>query len=48
MNTFASIPEAINDVRKGKMLIIVDHPRRENEGDLVFAAGQDKAVKDSP
>src|SRR3989338_8925606 len=38
MNTFASIPEAINDVRKGKMLIIVDHPRRENEGDLYIAA----------
>ena len=38
MNTFASIPEAINDIRKGKMLIILDNPKRENEGDLYIAA----------
>ena len=38
MRTFASIPEAVSAVQKGKMLIIVDHPRRENEGDLYIAA----------
>lgn len=35
---FCSIPDAINDIRKGKMLIVVDDPGRENEGDLVCAA----------
>ena len=35
---FATIPEAIADVRKGKMLIIVDSPKRENEADLYMAA----------
>ena len=35
---FATIPGAIRDVKRGKMLIIVDNPRRENEGDL-FVAG---------
>ncbi len=38
MNAFASIPEAVADVASGKMLIIVDHPKRENEGDLYIAA----------
>ncbi|MBI2612351.1 GTP cyclohydrolase II [Candidatus Kaiserbacteria bacterium] len=38
MNRFSTIPEAIADVRKGKMLIIVDSPKRENEGDLFIAA----------
>lgn len=35
---FASIPEAIKDIRAGRMVIIVDDPNRENEGDLVCAA----------
>ncbi|MCB4792426.1 MAG: bifunctional 3,4-dihydroxy-2-butanone-4-phosphate synthase/GTP cyclohydrolase II [Elusimicrobia bacterium] len=35
---FSTIPEAIEDIRKGKMIIIVDDPGRENEGDLVCAA----------
>lgn len=37
MIRFATIPEAIKDVRKGKMLIIVDSPKRENEADLYIA-----------
>lgn len=37
-NAFCSIPEAIADVRKGKMLVIVDSPKRENEADLYIAA----------
>jgi 3,4-dihydroxy 2-butanone 4-phosphate synthase/GTP cyclohydrolase II len=38
MSEFASIEEAIEDIRNGKMLIVVDDPSRENEGDLVMAA----------
>ncbi|MGH9621647.1 MAG: 3,4-dihydroxy-2-butanone-4-phosphate synthase [Bryobacteraceae bacterium] len=36
--TFASIPEAIEDFRQGKMLVVVDDENRENEGDLTIAA----------
>jgi len=35
---FASIEEAVEDVRNGKMVVVVDDPERENEGDLVVAA----------
>jgi 3,4-dihydroxy 2-butanone 4-phosphate synthase/GTP cyclohydrolase II len=35
---FASIPEAIEDFRQGKLLIVVDDEDRENEGDLTIAA----------
>jgi 3,4-dihydroxy 2-butanone 4-phosphate synthase/GTP cyclohydrolase II len=35
---FNTIEEAIEDIRAGKMLIVVDDPDRENEGDLVMAA----------
>ena len=35
---FASIPEAIEDFRAGRMLVIVDDEDRENEGDLAVAA----------
>jgi 3,4-dihydroxy 2-butanone 4-phosphate synthase/GTP cyclohydrolase II len=34
----ATIPEAIEDIKAGKFLIIVDDEGRENEGDLVIAA----------
>ncbi len=34
----ATIPEAIEDIRDGKFLIIADDEDRENEGDLVMAA----------
>ncbi len=33
-----SIEQAIEDIRKGKMVIVVDDEDRENEGDLVMAA----------
>jgi len=36
--TFASIPEAIEDFRQGKILVVVDDEDRENEGDLTIAA----------
>ena len=36
--TFATIEQAIDDFRSGKMVIIVDDEDRENEGDLACAA----------
>lgn len=38
MNPFSSIPDAINDIANGKMVVVVDDEDRENEGDLVMAA----------
>jgi len=35
---FASIDEAIEEIREGRMVVVVDDPQRENEGDLVVAA----------
>ncbi|MGI8741673.1 MAG: 3,4-dihydroxy-2-butanone-4-phosphate synthase [Bryobacteraceae bacterium] len=35
---FATIPEAIEEFRAGRMLVIVDDEDRENEGDLAIAA----------
>ncbi|MBN1504085.1 MAG: bifunctional 3,4-dihydroxy-2-butanone-4-phosphate synthase/GTP cyclohydrolase II [Candidatus Eisenbacteria bacterium] len=37
-SAFAGIGEAIDDVKAGRMVIVVDDEDRENEGDLVFAA----------
>src|SRR5450755_1090849 len=36
--SFATIPEALDDFRAGKMLVVVDDEDRENEGDLTMAA----------
>lgn len=36
--TFASIPEAVEEFRQGKIVVIVDDEDRENEGDLTIAA----------
>ncbi len=36
---FASIPEALEELRAGRMLVVVDDEDRENEGDLTAAAG---------
>ncbi|PIA52015.1 hypothetical protein AQUCO_01000120v1 [Aquilegia coerulea] len=35
---FASIPEALEDIRQGKLVIVVDDEDRENEGDLIMPA----------
>lgn len=35
---FASVEEGINELKKGKMIIVVDDEGRENEGDLVIPA----------
>src|SRR5829696_4920300 len=36
--TFATVEDAIDDIRAGRFVIVVDDPDRENEGDLVIAA----------
>ena len=38
--SFASIPEAIEETRAGRMLVVVDDEDRENEGDLTIAAAK--------
>lgn len=35
---FNTIKEAVGDIRKGKMIIVIDDEGRENEGDLLMAA----------
>ena len=35
---FDRVEDAIEDIRDGKVIIVVDDAKRENEGDLVFAA----------
>ena len=37
-SAFASIPEAIEEIREGRIVIVVDDADRENEGDLIMAA----------
>ncbi len=36
--TFATVEQAVEAISEGKIIILVDDPRRENEGDLVMAA----------
>jgi 3,4-dihydroxy 2-butanone 4-phosphate synthase/GTP cyclohydrolase II len=38
MADFAPIPEILEEIRAGRMVILVDDESRENEGDLVMAA----------
>jgi 6,7-dimethyl-8-ribityllumazine synthase len=35
---FASIPELVEEIRAGRMVVILDDEARENEGDLIMAA----------
>jgi 3,4-dihydroxy 2-butanone 4-phosphate synthase / GTP cyclohydrolase II len=35
---FAAVGEAIEEIREGRFVVVVDDPDRENEGDLVIAA----------
>jgi 3,4-dihydroxy 2-butanone 4-phosphate synthase/GTP cyclohydrolase II len=37
-STFHAIPEILEEIREGRMVIVVDDGDRENEGDLVLAA----------
>src|ERR1700684_1323609 len=36
--SFVSVPEAIEEIRSGRILVVVDDEDRENEGDLTIAA----------
>ena len=45
MTGFASIEEAIEELRQGRMLVVTDDEDRENEGDLLMAA--DKATPEA-
>ena len=38
MSEFATIEQAIDDIRHGKMIVVVDDEDRENEGDLIISA----------
>src|SRR5580692_10822801 len=35
---FVTVPEAIDEIRSGRILVVVDDEDRENEGDLTIAA----------
>src|SRR6266700_2258736 len=37
---FVCVPEAIEEIRSGRILVVVDDEDRENEGDLTIAAGK--------
>ena len=37
-NTFNTIPEALSAIQNGELIVVVDEPDRENEGDLIMAA----------
>jgi 3,4-dihydroxy 2-butanone 4-phosphate synthase / GTP cyclohydrolase II len=37
-SAFATVEDALEDIRAGRMVVVVDSPDRENEGDLVMAA----------
>src|SRR5665811_1088051 len=38
MFKFSTIEEALEDVKNGKMIVVVDDEDRENEGDIIIAA----------
>ncbi len=42
---FNTIPEAVADIKKGRLVVVVDDRDRENEGDVVFAASKSTAAK---
>ena len=35
---FTDVPTAIEEIRAGKMIVVIDDEDRENEGDLTLAA----------
>jgi 3,4-dihydroxy 2-butanone 4-phosphate synthase/GTP cyclohydrolase II len=45
MNGFATIEEGLEEIRQGRIILVVDDEDRENEGDLVMAA--DKATPEA-
>ncbi|MEE9269655.1 MAG: bifunctional 3,4-dihydroxy-2-butanone-4-phosphate synthase/GTP cyclohydrolase II [Candidatus Krumholzibacteria bacterium] len=45
MSVFCSVEEAISEMRKGNIVIVVDDESRENEGDMIIAAEKITADK---
>jgi 3,4-dihydroxy 2-butanone 4-phosphate synthase/GTP cyclohydrolase II len=45
MSAFATVEEALEEIRQGRIIVVVDDEDRENEGDLVMAA--DKATPEA-
>ena len=45
MNAIQRVQEAIKEIQKGNMVIMLDDEDRENEGDLVYAAPLSTAEK---
>ena len=45
MTVFSTVEDGIEDIRQGRMLVVVDDEDRENEGDLLMAA--DKATPEA-
>lgn len=37
-NQYNTVQEALEDIRAGKIVLVTDHPDRENEGDMICAA----------
>ena len=37
-SVFASIPDALKDMREGRIVLVVDDADRENEADFIMAA----------
>lgn len=38
MKTFSTIPDALEEIRAGRIIVVVDDEDRENEGDFIMAA----------
>ena len=38
MENFATLDQALEDLRQGNLILVIDDPDRENEGDLICAA----------
>ena len=38
MADFATVEQAIEEIKNGRMIVVVDDEDRENEGDLIVAA----------
>ena len=37
MDRFSTVPEALEDLRQGKIILVTDDENRENEGDMICA-----------
>ena len=44
MSAFNTVEEALEALRKGKLILVTDDPERENEGDFICAAVLNSAL----